>query len=148
MRSAGTVGCESCSNNDGRPSSAVGCVTVERQRRAAADAYVFITPEYNYSPPPSLVNALDFVYREWNDKPCGFVGYGGVSGGLRAVQMERLHVTTLKMMPVMEGVTVPSVPDHISESGEFASNERLDGSAQTMLDELVRWAEALQPMWA
>lgn len=55
-----------------------------------------MTPEYNYSPPPSLVNAFDFFYREWNYKPCGFVGYGGVCGGLRAVQMERLHVTTLK----------------------------------------------------
>lgn len=76
---------------------------------AAADAYVFVTPEYNYSPPPSLVNAFDFLYREWNYKPCGFVSYGGVSGGLRAVQMERLHATTLKMMPMMEGVTVPMV---------------------------------------
>jgi hypothetical protein len=43
-----------------------------------------------------LVNAFDFFYREWNYKPCGFVGYGCVCGGLRAVQMERLHVTTLK----------------------------------------------------
>ncbi|HET8598477.1 MAG TPA: NAD(P)H-dependent oxidoreductase, partial [Castellaniella sp.] len=51
---------------------------------AAADAYIFVTPEYNYSAPPTLVNALDFVYKEWNYKPCGFVSYGGVSGGLRA----------------------------------------------------------------
>ena len=54
-----------------------------------ADAYVFVTPEYNYSAPPSLVNALDFVYKEWNEKPCGFVGYGGVSGGLRAGQSDK-----------------------------------------------------------
>src|SRR5699024_502966 len=66
---------------------------------AAADAYVFVCPEYNYSPPPSLINALDYVYTEWNYKPCGFVSYGGVSGGLRAVQAARLQVTTLKMMP-------------------------------------------------
>ena len=33
---------------------------------AAADAYIFVTPEYNYCPPPSLVNALNYVYREWN----------------------------------------------------------------------------------
>lgn len=116
---------------------------------AAADAYVFVTPEYNYSPPPSLVNALDFVYREWNYKPCGFVSYGGVSGGLRAVQMERLHVTTLKMVPLMEGVTVPTVVSHIDDStGKFTSNELIDASAQTLLDELLRWAEALKPMRA
>src|SRR5699024_7105059 len=58
---------------------------------AAADAYVFVAPEYNYSPTPALVNALDFVYNEWNYKPCGFVSYGGVSGGLRAVQAARLQ---------------------------------------------------------
>lgn len=115
---------------------------------AAADAYVFVTPEYNYSPPPSLVNALDFVYKEWNYKPCGFVGYGGVSGGLRSVQAARLHVTTLKMMPLMEGVTVPMVAKHINDSGLFVSNEPIDSSAQTLLDELVRWARALKTMRA
>lgn len=115
---------------------------------AAADAYVFVTPEYNYSPPPSLVNALDFVYKEWNYKPCGFVGYGGVSGGLRAVQMERLHVTTLKMMPMVEGVVVHNVASRIDESGSFESSESIDRSAQVLLDELLRWAEALKPMRA
>ena len=45
-----------------------------------ADAYVFVTPEYNFGPPPALINALDYVYLEWNYKPAGFVSYGGVSG--------------------------------------------------------------------
>ncbi|OWT56747.1 NADPH-dependent FMN reductase [Candidimonas nitroreducens] len=116
------------------------------QSVAAADAYVFVTPEYNYSPPPSLVNALDYVYREWNYKPCGFVGYGGVSGGVRAVQMAKLHATTLKMVPLVEGVMVPMVASHINDSGVFGSNELIDASAKTMLDELVRWAEALRPL--
>jgi NAD(P)H-dependent FMN reductase len=116
---------------------------------AAADAYAFVTPEYNHSPTPALVNALDFVYREWNYKPCGFVSYGGVSGGLRAVQASLLHVITLKMMPMMEGVPIPAVASHIDENtGQFSSNELIDHSAQTMLDELLRWAEALKPMRA
>lgn len=113
---------------------------------AAADAYVFVTPEYNYSPPPAFVNALDFVYREWNYKPCGFLSYGGVSGGLRAVQAEKMLVTTLKMMPMVEGVTVPMVGKHIADDGNFASNELIDASAVTMLDELLKWAVALKPM--
>ena len=50
----------------------------------AADAYVFVTPEYNFGLPPSLLNALDYVYKEWNYKPAGIVSYGGVSGGIRA----------------------------------------------------------------
>lgn len=113
----------------------------------AADAYVFVTPEYNYSPPPALVNALDFVYQEWNYKPCGFVSYGGVSGGLRAAQAAKLQMTTLKMMPMVEGVAVPFVASHVDEkTGHFVSNEPIDDSAQTLLNELLRWAEALKPM--
>lgn len=113
-----------------------------------ADAYVFVTPEYNYSAPPSLLNALDFVYKEWNEKPCGFVGYGGVSGGLRAVQSVKPQVTTLKMMPMVEGVAIPMVAKHIRENGEFASNELIDASATTLLDELLRWATALKTLRA
>ncbi len=115
---------------------------------ASADAYIFVTPEYNYSTPPALVNALDFVYKEWNYKPCGFVSYGGVSGGLRSAQAAKLQITTLKMMPMVEGVAVPMVQKHIQDNGEFASNELIDASAVTMLDELSRWATALKAMRA
>ncbi len=113
---------------------------------AAADAYIFVTPEYNYSPPPSLVNALDYVYREWNYKPCGFVSYGGVSGGLRSVQAVKLQITTLKMMPMMEGVMVPMVANLIDEGGSFRSNELIDKSAVTLLDELRYWTDGLKAM--
>lgn len=113
---------------------------------AAADAYVFVTPEFNYCPPPSFVNALNYLYREWNYKPCGFVSYGGVSGGLRAVQMEKQLVTTLKMMPMVEGVTAPMVTKLLDEQKRFHSNELIDASAVAMLDELYKWAHALRPM--
>ncbi|NUZ06275.1 NADPH-dependent FMN reductase [Piscinibacter koreensis] len=113
---------------------------------AAADAYVFVTPEYNYGPPPSFVNALNYVYNEWNYKACGFVSYGGVSGGMRAVQLEKQLVTTLKMMPMVEGVAVPMVAKSIDAAGTFTSNELIDASAQAMLDELHRWAAGLKAM--
>ena len=48
---------------------------------------MFVTPEYNYGPTPALLNALDYVYKEWNYKPAAFVSYGGISGGIRAVQV-------------------------------------------------------------
>jgi NAD(P)H-dependent FMN reductase len=111
-----------------------------------ADAYVFVTPEYNYCPPSSFVNALDYVYNEWNYKPCGFVSYGGISGGMRAVQVEKQLVTTLKMMPMVEGVAVPMVATLLDEDKVFTSNQYIDNSAQTMLDELHKWAVALKPM--
>ncbi|MEO8747680.1 MAG: NAD(P)H-dependent oxidoreductase [Rhodanobacter sp.] len=113
---------------------------------AAADAYIFVTPEYNYCAPPSLVNALDYVYREWNYKPCGFVSYGGVSGGLRAVQTVKLQVTTLKMMPMVEGVMIPMVASLVDDAGVFKSNELIDLSATTLLNELLRWTLGLKAM--
>jgi NAD(P)H-dependent FMN reductase len=115
---------------------------------AAADAFVFVTPEYNFGPPPPLVNALDYVYHEWHYKPAGFVSYGGISGGLRAVQMEKQLLTALKMMPIPEQVTIPFVAKQIGEGRTFAANDAQARAATTMLDELLRWTQALQPMRA
>ena len=112
----------------------------------AADAFVFVTPEYNYGPPPSLLNALNYLYQEWNYKPAAFVSYGGVSGGLRAVQMEKLTLTTLKMVPLMEQVTIPFFSQFINDAGVFTPNEMQEKSAGEMLNELLRWTEALKTL--
>lgn len=113
---------------------------------AAADAFVFVTPEYNYGPPPSFVNALNYLYQEWNYKPAAFVSYGGVSGGTRAVQMEKLLLTTLKIVPLAEKVTLPSFTQFINAEGVFTGNELHEKSAGDMLGELYRWTEALKPL--
>ena len=113
---------------------------------AAADAYAFVLPEYNFGPPPSFFNAVDYVLKEWAYKPAGIVSYGGVSGGLRAAQGTKPLLTGVRVMPIPEGVAVPMVGGHLDDEKRFASNELIDKSAKTMLDELVRWAEALKPM--
>ncbi|TAM12283.1 MAG: NADPH-dependent oxidoreductase [Nevskiaceae bacterium] len=118
------------------------------QSVARADAYTFVTPEYNHSPPPSLVNALDFLYREWNYKPCAFVSYGGGAGGVRAVQQAILQVTMLKMMPIPESVAVQHAGSRIDGQGRFTPDAALDTAAQGLLDELLRWCRALQPLRA
>ena len=110
----------------------------------AADAYVYVIPEYNYCPPPSFTNALDYVYTEWNYKPCGFVSYGGVSGGLRSAQLAKQLVTTLKMMPMMEGVMVQMPWNLLDENKVFQASEHHEGSGKAMLEELEKWASALQ----
>jgi len=112
----------------------------------AADAYVFVIPEYNFCPPPSFVNALNYVYKEWNYKPCAFVSYGGLSGGLRSVQAAKQLVTTLKMMPMVEGVAIPMVATLLDEAQTFTPNSLINDSAQTMLTELHKWTAALKPM--
>ena len=113
----------------------------------AADAFVFVTPEYNFGPPPSLVNALNYLYVEWGYKPAAFVSYGGISGGMRAVQAEKLTLTTLKMVPILETVLIPMVPQHLDKAtGAFQPTDTHASSATAMLDELLRWTNALKPM--
>ena len=114
----------------------------------SADAFVFVTPEYNFGPPPPLLNALNYVYHEWNYAPAGFVSYGGISGGLRAVQMEKLTLTTLKMMPITDAVVIPMVAQHLDKDRVFSPTDLHKSSASAMLDELHRWADALQPLRA
>ena len=113
---------------------------------AVADAYVFVTPEYNYGPTPAFVNALNYLYKEWNYKPCGFVSYGGAAGGVRAVQLEKLLAVTLKMMPMVEGVMMPMISDSLGEDGRFQSNDLIDASATALLDELLKWTNGLKAM--
>lgn len=111
---------------------------------ADADAYVFVLPEYNYCPPPAFFNALNYVYREWNYKPCGFVSYGGASGGLRSAQLAKQLVTTLKMMPMTEGVMVQMAWSLLDESRKFQANSSHESSSTAMLNELEKWAGALK----
>ena len=114
-----------------------------------ADAFVFVTPEYNYGSPPSLVNALDYLLREWAYKPVGFVSYGGISGGTRSVQMTKQIVTSLRMMPMVEAVNIPMFTQYIDRhTHEFTPTEVQEKAAAAMLDELARWAAALRPLRA
>lgn len=112
----------------------------------AADAFVFVAPEYNYFVAPAIVNAVDYLLREWQYKPAGILSYGGVSGGLRAAQSLKPLLTSVKVMPIPEGVVLPMYQKLLDENGAFEANEQVRGSAATMLDELLRWSEALKPM--
>lgn len=115
---------------------------------AAADAFVFVTPEYNYGPTPALLNALDYVYKEWNYKPAAFVSYGGISGGIRAVQVTKQTLTTLKMVPLVEAVVIQMAAQQLDGNKQFKPGDVHISSANAMLDELLRWAEALKPLRA
>ena len=113
---------------------------------AAMDAFVFVTPEYNHGSPPALVNALDHVYVEWNYKAAGFVSYGGISGGLRSVQMTKPILSALKMVPIVEAVTLPFFTKMLDDTGVFTGGESQERAAVVMLDELARWTTALRQL--
>jgi len=111
-----------------------------------ADAVVVVTPEYNYGYPAAVKNAIDYLHEEWQYKPVGFVSYGGVAAGTRAVQQLKQVVTTLKMVPVTESVNIPFHAALMDEDGRFEGNEVAEQSADAMLDELQRVEAALRPL--
>lgn len=112
----------------------------------SADSFIFITPEYNFGYPATLKNALDYLFHEWQEKPVGFVSYGGVSAGTRAVQAIKQTVTTLGMAPLMQAVNIPFFTQLINEDGVFEGNANLEKSARSMLKQLLRWTKALKEM--
>ena len=110
---------------------------------AASDAFIFVTPEYNYAFNAALKNAIDYLHGEWQHKAAGIVSYGGIAAGTRATQMLKQVLTALKIMPVPEAVNIPFVAQHLDEDKRFKSTELIDGSAKVMLDEVLRWTESL-----
>jgi NAD(P)H-dependent FMN reductase len=112
----------------------------------AADAFVIVTPEYNYGYPAALKNAIDYLHHEWQHKPVGFVSYGGVAAGTRAVQQLKQVVTTLRMLPVFDSVSIPFHTQFLDSDGVLQPNEVMEKAADAMLDELVRTEAALRPL--
>jgi len=112
----------------------------------AADAFVFVTPEYNHGTPPSLINALIYLVHEWAHKPVSFVSYGGPAGGTRAVQMVKPMLVALKMLPLMESVMVPTFAHHIDDQGVFRASELQESHATGTLDALLKWTQTLAAM--
>jgi len=111
---------------------------------ATFDAFVFVTPEYNHSTSGALKNAIDFLFREWNDKAAGFVGYGSV-GGARAVEHLRLIMGEIKIADVRAQVAL-SLHDDFENFSTLKPRPRQEAAVNEMLDELVAWGKALEAM--
>jgi NAD(P)H-dependent FMN reductase len=115
-------------------------------RIAAADAVVVVTPEYNHSFPGPLKAAIDDTGREWRAKPVAFVAYGGLSGGLRAVEALRpvfaeLHATTIR-----DTVSFHGAAERFDADGDPRDAGAANGAADVLLDELGWWARTLRAM--
>lgn len=113
-------------------------------RLAAADAFVVVTPEYNHSFPASLKNAIDWHKQEWQAKPVGFVSYGGLAGGLRAVEHLRAVFAELHAVTVSETVSFHGVWSQFDERGNPTRPEECGPAAKALLDQLTWWARALR----
>jgi NAD(P)H-dependent FMN reductase len=108
------------------------------------DAYVFVTAEYNHGIPGALKNAIDFLFKEWNNKVAGFVSYGG-AGGVRAVEQLRLVMAELKVATVRSQVTLSLFTD-FENFTKFKPASFQENSANTMLDEVIAWGGALKTL--
>ena len=106
------------------------------------DAYVFVTPEYNHSTSGALKNAIDYLYKEWNNKSAGFVGYGGV-GAVRAIEHLRLIMAELQIADVRAQVSLSMITDfenyHVFKPAP--SHQR---NVHQMLDQVIAWANVLK----
>jgi NAD(P)H-dependent FMN reductase len=98
----------------------------------ASDAFVFV----------ALLNAIDYLFHEWAYKAAGFVSYGGISGGMRSVHALKQPLGTLKVVPIPEAVTITFFAQ-LMENGVFKGSDTLQKAGATMLDELLRWTDAL-----
>jgi NAD(P)H-dependent FMN reductase len=113
-----------------------------------ADAFVFVTPEYNHGYPASLKNAIDYLHHEWRNKPVGFVSYGGVAAGTRSVEQLQQVVTAVKLYPLIEQVNIPFYQQFIDDSGAVNANDVMEQAAGALLDQLVRTESLLRPLRA
>jgi NAD(P)H-dependent FMN reductase len=114
------------------------------QKIAEFDGYVFVTPEYNHSTSGALKNAIDYLYKEWNNKAAGFVSYGTV-GGTRAVEHLRLVMAELQVATVRTQVALGLMTD-FQNFREFTPQPFQLQSLDGMLDQLVAWSSALAPL--
>jgi NAD(P)H-dependent FMN reductase len=115
---------------------------------AAADAFVFVTPEYDFFPPASLVNAVQVLLKEWAYKPAGILSYGGISGGLRSSQALRQLLGNVNVHAIPQSVPVPMFSQHVGPDGVFRPTQPVVDGARLMLDELHKWAGALSGLRA
>ena len=108
---------------------------------ASFDAFVFVTPKYNHSTSGALKNAIDFLYREWNNKAAGFVSYGA-AGGVRAVEHLRLVMAELMVATVRAQVTLSLFTD-FENFTTFTPGPRHERDLHTLLNQVIAWGGAL-----
>jgi NAD(P)H-dependent FMN reductase len=108
------------------------------------DAYVFVTPEYNHATSGALKNAIDFLYKEWNNKAAGFVSYGG-AGGARAVEQLRLVLAEVQIATVRNQVLLSMFTDFENFS-VFKPASQHEKSVNSMFDQIIAWGSALKTL--
>lgn len=111
---------------------------------ADADAFIVVTPEYNHGYPAALKHLIDSAYGVWQAKPVGFVSYGGLSGGVRAVEQLRQVFAEVHAMTVRNAVSFADAWEQFDHNGNLRGADRAEQSMTMMLTQLRWWATALK----
>jgi NAD(P)H-dependent FMN reductase len=114
------------------------------ERFAAADAFLVITPEYNHGYPAPLKRLIDMVGVPWQAKPVGFVSYGGISGGLRAVEQLRQVFAELHAVTIRDTVSFPGAHRQFGPGGGLLDPAWSERAMDVLLARLRWWALALR----
>ncbi|MEU3900271.1 NAD(P)H-dependent oxidoreductase [Streptomyces sp. NPDC045251] len=126
--------------DDGAPSGTPGLA----ERVGGLDGFVVVTPEYNHGYPASLKLAIDHVYAEWRAKPVGFVSYGGLAGGARAVEQLRQVFAELHTVTLRDTVAFPMAWEKFDEDGRPFDEDGPAKAAAVLLDQLDWWGRTLR----
>src|SRR3989449_7422825 len=108
------------------------------------DGFVFVTPEYNHGISGAMKNAIDFLFREWNDKAAGFVSYGG-AGGARAVEQLRLVLAEVQIATVRNQVLLSMFTDFENFS-VFKPDARHEKSVNEVFEQVIGCGGALKTL--
>ena len=109
-----------------------------------ADAFVFVTGEYNHGVPPAMKNTIDHFMETWFWRPAGIACYSaGSFGGVRAAIQLRAILGEVGLVTVPSIFPMPKVAQSFDEEGN-PSDEAWDRRIGKFLDELLWYAEALK----
>lgn len=115
-----------------------------KQQIGNSDAFVVVTPEYNHGYPAALKSLIDSVGEEWQAKPVAFVSYGGISGGIRAVEQLRQVFAELHAVAIRDSVSFAGAWEQFNSDGTLKNPDRAQRQMETMLKRLLWWAKTLR----
>jgi NAD(P)H-dependent FMN reductase len=110
---------------------------------AKFDGFIFVTPEYNHGPAPALINAIDYLFKEWADKAAAFVSYGAQANGVRAVEPLRSILGALNVATIANHVDLSLWSDFEQFSKPNPPEAKLK-ELDAQLNQLVKWAKAMR----
>jgi NAD(P)H-dependent FMN reductase len=103
-----------------------------------ADGFIIVAPEYNGGYPASLKNALDSLYKEWNNKPVALVGYsGGPTGGSSMLAQLRPVTLALKMIPVDTDIAIPYSWKAFTPDKKLVQAAEIEQKLNTIIDQFL-----------